>query len=65
VKKAVDLTGWSSFTSVTLHDDMGIEVIKSTVALCTAQPGAVVETLYLVITSTRTLFYRISGKRDK
>jgi hypothetical protein len=65
MNKPVDLTGRSSFAPVALHDDMGVEVIKGTVAFCTARPRAVIEALNLVVTSAGTLSDGISGKRDK
>lgn len=59
------LTRWCSFTPVSLHDDMGIEVIKGTVAFCTARPRAVIKSLNLVITSAGSLSDRVSRKRNK
>jgi len=48
-----------------LHANMGVEVIKSTVAFCTAHPRAVIEALNLIVTSAGTLSDGISRKRDK
>ena len=65
LKNAVNLTGWSPFTPVALHNDMGIEVIKGTVAFGTASPRAVIQTLNLIVTAARTLSDCISRKRNK
>ena len=59
----MNLTGRSSFTPVALHDDMSIEVIKGTVALCTAGPRAVIQTLNLIVTAARTLV--LLGTRNR
>jgi len=48
-----------------LHANMGIEVIKSTVAFCIAHPKAVIEALNLVVTLAGMLSDGISRKRDK
>jgi hypothetical protein len=61
----VNLTGRSSFTAVALHDDMGIEVIEGTVALCAAGPRAVIETLNFIVTTAGTLSDCVSRKRNK
>jgi hypothetical protein len=65
MNKAVALTGRRSFAPVALHDDMGVEAVKSAVAFCTARPRAVIKALNLVVTSAVTLFDGISGKGDK
>jgi hypothetical protein len=64
-KNAVKLTCRSSFTPVALHDDMGIEVIKGTVAFCAARPRAVIQTLNLIITAAGTFSDCVSRKRNK
>jgi hypothetical protein len=61
----LNLTGRCSFTPVALHDDMSVEVIKGTVAFCTAGPRAVIQTLDLIVAAAGTLSDCISRKRDK
>ncbi len=46
-----------------LYDDMGIEVIKGTIAFGTARPRAVIETLNLIVSAPWMLFDCISRKR--
>jgi hypothetical protein len=48
-----------------LHANMGVEVIKSTVAFCTAYPRAVIEVLNLIRMLAGMLSDGISRKRDK
>jgi hypothetical protein len=59
------LTSRCPLIPMALHDDVSIEVIEGSVALCTANPRAVIEALNLVVTTTWSFPYCISRKRDE
>lgn len=65
IKSGAQLTFRSTLRSVRLHGDVRIEVVQCSVCLLTAIPSALVHTLNLLVTATRSLVLLGTGDRHE